>query len=124
MAKFADEEAPPAAPQQGTTPEATTPQPVAASQSPPQQTTPTQTPMPAPGVPEKSTCPGCKTKLESLNYKRCIIEQGKATSDGISKMIDFENEGEKNEVIVFTCPKCNIVLFADEDDAVDFLDSE
>jgi hypothetical protein len=117
MARFADEEAPPVVPP-GTTPEGTTPQPVAAIPSPPQQTTPT----PAAPVKETSTCPGCKKKLENLNYKRCVIETGQATTDGISRMIDFEHEGEKNEVIVFTCPLCNMVLFADEDDAVDFLD--
>jgi hypothetical protein len=86
---------------------------------PPQQTTP----MPAAPVKETSTCLGCKKKLENLNYKRCVIETGQATTDGISRMIDFEHEGEKNEVIVFTCPLCNMVLFADEDDAVDFLDN-
>jgi hypothetical protein len=120
MAKFADEDAPTVAPQ-GVIPTTPTPQPVV---NQPQQTTPVQTPMPAAGVPEKSTCPGCKTKLENLNYKRCSIEQGKAASDGLSKMIDFDSNGEENELVVFTCPKCNVVLFADEDDAVDFLDSE
>ena len=118
MAKFADEETQPAAPQQGTPPAATTPQP--AQPQPVQQTTPTA----AAPVQQKSVCPGCKQQLESLNYKRCVIEQGSATSDGISKMIDFDHEGERNEVVIFTCPKCNMVLFGDEDDAVDFLDRE
>jgi hypothetical protein len=116
MAKFADEETPPVA-SQGEIPEAVKPQSVAPAV--PQQTT---TPTPAAPVQEKCICPGCKKKLEHLNYKRCAIEEGTATTDGISRMIDFESEGEKNEVIVFSCPLCNMVLFGDEDDAVDFLD--
>lgn len=132
MARFADGmpldmaiqhgEAVPREPQpvvvQGITPAVTTTQIVS------NQTTQQTTPVPAAPVQEKSTCPGCKKKLTHLNYKRCVIESGTAATDNISKMIDFENEGEKNEVIVFMCPLCNMTLFADEDDVVDFLDNE
>ena len=116
MAKFADEEPQPTVVQGIAPAVATTPQTVA--QPVQQQTTPT----PAVQVKEKAICHGCKMKLAVLNYKRCTIESGVATTDGISKMIDFEHQGEKNEVIVFTCPACAMLLFADEDDAVDFLD--
>lgn len=129
MAKFADEEPQPTAAPQGETPAPTqTPQsgqPAAQCQQNVCQTTPPttpQTPQPAKPVEQKTVCPGCKKQQDHLKYRRAFVEKGKATTDGFSHMVDFESDAESNEVIVFTCPSCNMVLFADEDDVVDFLE--
>jgi len=117
MARFVDDETPPAATQTEPKPEATTPQP--AQPQPVQQTTQPRRPV----IEEKRVCGACKKPVDHLKYKRCVVEYGKASTDGLSHMVDFECENEgKHEILAFICPNCNMVLFVEEDDAVDFLE--
>ena len=116
MARFVDDETPPAATQTEPKPAVTTPQ----SAQPVQQTTPQP---PRPVIEEKRVCGACKKPVDHLKYKRCVVENGKASTDGLSHMVDFECENEgKHEILAFICPNCNMVLFVEEDDAVDFLE--
>lgn len=123
MARFADEEPQPAAaqgqpPAQGQTPQCGCCQP--APTASPAQTTPQPEQVKPQPLPKK-TCPHCKAEIDELEYKRAIIECGTANTDGISRMIDYENEENESEMIVFSCPNCHVALFTAEEDAVDFL---
>jgi hypothetical protein len=122
MARFADEETPPAATQE-VKPEVGQPQccqPVAQTVSQMTPQTIPQQPNAKPVV--KGICPRCEKKLEDLHYKRCLVEVGKASTDGFSHMLDYESENEKNEILVFSCPHCKTLLFVEEGDAIDFLE--
>jgi hypothetical protein len=120
MAHFADEEPQPAAaqgqpPAQGQTPQCACQQPAPAQATPPQEQVKAQ-PLP------KKTCPHCKAGIDEFEYKRAIIECGTADTDGISHMVDYDSEGSKEEIVVFSCPSCHVALFTSADDAVDFLE--
>jgi hypothetical protein len=77
-------------------------------------------------VGDSNICPMCKEACDSLNYKRCVIDEGTADTDKISHMLDFttDDDDDNTTFIIFKCPKCDAVLFDDTDDAVDFLENE
>jgi len=67
-------------------------------------------------------CRVCKKQCDELIYRKATFNEGKCETDGVSNIIDYEDEEVCDEIIVvFKCPHCGALLFDDEDDAVDFL---
>lgn len=67
-------------------------------------------------------CLKCNKEIETLNYTQSCIAYG--VFDKFGEYEEINCELDNNNYNKFICPKCDCILFDDEDDAKEFLNKE